>query len=193
MNAGPTGTTGRPTRLDALLSAAAREYPDRPAVSDGDRVRTYAELDALVADLAGALASAGVREGDHVGVYQHRGLDAVAVIHALLRLGAVAAPLEVTDPVERTARMADAGLALLVASPATAAAAERVRACRAGRWRTRSGGRRIPRRAPGHPRGARPAHPRRGLPAVHVRQHRPPQGRAAVPRQRTVLRRLGGR
>ncbi|GCB44752.1 non-ribosomal peptide synthetase [Streptomyces sp. NL15-2K] len=104
-------------RLDELLAAAAVDHPDRPAVVDGDRTIRYARLDRLVDGLADGLVKAGVRPGDRVGVYVTKSLDALAVLYAALRVGAVAAPMEVTDPPERTARIVrNAGLDMLVTS-----------------------------------------------------------------------------
>jgi amino acid adenylation domain-containing protein len=114
-------TMARTTRLGDLLTRAARTYPDRPAVSDGNRSLTYAELDAAAASLATAMTEAGVRPGDHVGLHLPRGADAVVAIHAALRTGAVVAPLDVADPPARLARMiTGAGLAYLVADRDTA-------------------------------------------------------------------------
>ena len=101
--------------LDRLLTDAARRHPDRPAITDGATTLSYAELDATVAALAEALAARGVRRGDHIGVLLPRGIQAVSAIHAVLRLGAVAAPLDPHDPAERLSRMArTAGLGFLV-------------------------------------------------------------------------------
>lgn len=102
-------------RLDDLLDQAAAAHPGRPAVCDGDRIITYAGLDKSVTALAADLAGAGVRPGDRVGILVERSLPAVTAVYAVLRIGAVAAPLDVTDPPERTARMArNAGLRFVV-------------------------------------------------------------------------------
>lgn len=113
-----------PSRLDEVLSLAARDHPERPALTGGGPAVTYAALDTAVTELAAELSAAGVRPGDRVGVYLRKSPEAVSLIYALLRTGAVAAPLDVADPPERTARMAqNAGLAFLVASPRTEAPA----------------------------------------------------------------------
>ncbi|MET9451448.1 amino acid adenylation domain-containing protein [Streptomyces cinerochromogenes] len=111
-------------RLDALLTRAARTYPDRPALADGDRVWTYRELDEAVGRLAAGLASHGVRPGDRIGVLVPRSAEAVLAIHAGLRAGAVVAPLDVRNPVARTSRMLrQAGLTRLLTVPASETAA----------------------------------------------------------------------
>lgn len=116
--------TTRHMRLDGLLSTTAHDHPERPAITDGDRTIGYAELERSVNDVADALAAAGVRPGDRVGVYMRKSLDAVTALYAVLRIGGVAAPLDVIDPPERTARIArNAGLEFLITSPQTEQAA----------------------------------------------------------------------
>ncbi|MFF5531177.1 amino acid adenylation domain-containing protein [Streptomyces cinerochromogenes] len=111
-------------RLDGLLTRAARTYPDRPALADGDRVWTYRELDEAVGRLAAGLASHGVRPGDRIGVLVPRSAEAVLAIHAGLRAGAVVAPLDVRNPVARTSRMLrQAGLTRLLTVAASETAA----------------------------------------------------------------------
>ncbi|MGA5131192.1 AMP-binding protein [Streptomyces olivoreticuli] len=104
-------------RLDALLTAAARRHPGRPALTAEGRTWTYAELDDAVDALAGRLAAAGVTPGDRVGVHAPKGTAAVLGIYAGLRAGAVVAPLDVADPPVRTAHMVrGAGISVLLTS-----------------------------------------------------------------------------
>ncbi|MFF7124484.1 AMP-binding protein [Streptomyces sp. NPDC008240] len=98
-------TTHAEERLDGLLARAARTYPDRPALVDGDRAWTYAELDDAVARVAGRLADEGVKPGERIGVFIAKSAEAVIAIHAGLRAKAVVAPLDVRNPVVRTGRM----------------------------------------------------------------------------------------
>lgn len=114
-------------RLDGLLADAAHVHPDKVAVDDGTDVLTYAELEDAVQELANALASGGVRPGDRVGVFLAKSTQAVVAVNAVLRSGAVVAPLDVWCPPERAARMVEnAGISALVASPGTARSAEAV-------------------------------------------------------------------
>ncbi|AHH95548.1 hypothetical protein GCM10010174_60650 [Kutzneria viridogrisea] len=103
------------TRLDALLSTAAKLYPERPALAAEGRTWTYAELEQLVEELSWQLSAAGIRTGDRIGVYAGKGSSAVMAIYAGLRAGAVVAPMDVADPPARTARMVhNAGLSVLL-------------------------------------------------------------------------------
>ncbi|UFQ17176.1 MULTISPECIES: amino acid adenylation domain-containing protein [Streptomyces] len=117
---GSTGPGGARGRLDGLLTRAALTHPERPALVDGDRAWTYAELDAAVGDLADGLAAHGVEPGDRVGVFIPKSADAVLAIHAALRAGAVVAPLDTRNPAARTRRMMrQAGLTALLATDAS--------------------------------------------------------------------------
>ncbi|MBE1501819.1 amino acid adenylation domain-containing protein [Amycolatopsis lexingtonensis] len=122
-----TGDSRTPARLDGLLAAAAKAHPSRPALVDGDRTWTYAELDAAVDDLARELELTGVRPGDRIGVFAAKSAEAVLGIHAGLRAGAVVAPLDVRGPVARTRRMREqAGFSLLLTTPSVLGAARSV-------------------------------------------------------------------
>ncbi|MFI1012554.1 AMP-binding protein [Streptomyces sp. NPDC020965] len=115
-------------RLDELLATAARDHPDGAAIAEDGRIVRYAELEAAVAAAADALTAAGVRPGDRVGVRVPRSVAAVVAIYAVLRSGAIAAPLDMTVPPERTARMVkNAGITFLITPPGAAGAAARVK------------------------------------------------------------------
>jgi amino acid adenylation domain-containing protein len=114
-------------RLDEALIASAERYPERPALTAGGEVLSYVQLDRAVFELAGRLADAGLGSGDRIGVLVPKGIPAVLGIYAGLRLGALVAPLDATDPPERIARMAaNAGLRYLLTDARTEATARRV-------------------------------------------------------------------
>ncbi|WNV82857.1 class I adenylate-forming enzyme family protein [Umezawaea sp. Da 62-37] len=75
--------------LHSLFRDRVRRHPDRAAVVDDRGTLTYAELDARVRGLAGALAA---RPGDVVGVRVPNGRDAVVAELAVAACGAVALP-----------------------------------------------------------------------------------------------------
>ncbi|MER6842774.1 amino acid adenylation domain-containing protein [Streptomyces platensis] len=102
-------------RLDALLARSARIHPGRTALEGAGESWTYAQLDRAVDALADRLTADGVAPGDRIGVYAPKTPATVIALYAVLRAGAVAAPLDTADPPERTARMIhNAGLSLLV-------------------------------------------------------------------------------
>ena len=74
--------------LSQLLDEAAARRPDHPAVEDEHgRTLTYAELAHAADRLATRLARWGVGRGDRVGLFLPKGLEAVAAIHGILRVG----------------------------------------------------------------------------------------------------------
>ncbi len=80
-------------RLIDPLVAAARAWPDRPAVSDDAVHWTYRQLDRVAVRGAHRLAAVGIRRGDRVALLAGESAPAVAAIHAVRRAGAVLLPL----------------------------------------------------------------------------------------------------
>jgi amino acid adenylation domain-containing protein len=98
-----------------LLARSAERFPERPAVADGERIATYAELDASANRLGRALADAGVRHGDRVGIYLDKSLEALTGIYGILKAGATYVPLDPAAPPARLGAIArDADLRCLV-------------------------------------------------------------------------------
>lgn len=71
----------------------ARKHPDRPAFSFGDVHRTYGEMDRRITQLARGLQSLGVVRGDRVAVFMQNRLEVIESYFAVVRLGAVAVPV----------------------------------------------------------------------------------------------------
>jgi O-succinylbenzoic acid--CoA ligase len=79
------------------VTRAARRWPERVAVETVERSISYRELERL--------ATAGARElavapGSRVAIALAPGLDSVLALHACLRAGAVAVPLDLRDPLD---------------------------------------------------------------------------------------------
>ncbi|HAB30854.1 MAG TPA: hypothetical protein DCE19_09060, partial [Gemmatimonadetes bacterium] len=75
------------------LRAAAHAHPDAPALDDGRRVWTYAELDAAVGRMARRLAPLGACPGSTVALVAHPSPLSVQAVWAVPRTGSVLAPL----------------------------------------------------------------------------------------------------
>ena len=75
------------------LRAAAQTRPDAPALDDGGRVWTYAELDAGVGRMARRLAPLGAGPGSTVALVAHPNALSIQALWAVPRTGAVLAPL----------------------------------------------------------------------------------------------------
>lgn len=81
--------TGRP--LDAILTDAAQQWPDRTAVLDatGDTGLSYADLDDQANRAASGLRGAGIAPGDRVLLQLPNGCRFAVALFGLLRAGAI--------------------------------------------------------------------------------------------------------
>ncbi|GAA3074697.1 non-ribosomal peptide synthetase [Streptosporangium carneum] len=103
--------------LLARFRRAVAAAPDRLAVRAAGTAITFADLDARVSVLAGALRARGVRRGDPVGVCLERGADLVVALLAVWSAGGAYVPLDPAYPDDRLAFMArDSGLRLVIAA-----------------------------------------------------------------------------
>ncbi|WP_336214988.1 non-ribosomal peptide synthetase [Nonomuraea sp. LPB2021202275-12-8] len=90
---------------------AVDAHPDRAAVHAPDGELAFAELDARVDLVSGALRAAGVGRGSRVGVCLPRSAELPAALLAVWRLGAAYVALDPAHPAERLAfTVADAGV-----------------------------------------------------------------------------------
>ena len=95
----------RRTLVD-ILTEVAEDYPDRPALDNGVEVLTYAEFLEAAGDVAVALAAAGVRRGDRVGIRIRSGsTDLYVAIAGSLLAGASYVPVDTDDPDERATQV----------------------------------------------------------------------------------------
>ena len=102
--------------LDNWLAQRATSCPDRLAIRAGGIDLDYAELEREAASAARRLAGRGVRRGSMVAIDLDPGLDHVVLLHALMKLGAVAYPLNTRlTQAERDAELRRAEPALVVA------------------------------------------------------------------------------
>lgn len=122
-------------RLHDYVIDAARRTPDALALSGPDGTLTYRELDELAARQGDALRAAGVRPGSRVVIWTGKSIHAVALMQAVLRCGAMYAPVTAANPPVRMLRIAsDCAATLVVADDELAARAAGVQpppGCRA--------------------------------------------------------------
>ena len=110
-----------------LYSCLAAGFPADPASArfaelDDGRVYTYADVEAISARFAVALAALGVMPGDRVAVQVDKSIEAFMVYLATLRAGAVFLPLNTAyTPAEIGYFLGDAEPALFLCRPAHAA------------------------------------------------------------------------
>ncbi|WP_244931496.1 class I adenylate-forming enzyme family protein [Nocardioides sp. W7] len=74
--------------IGTAVARNARRSPESPAWTSGTRSLTWAQFDAEVGSLTGALADAGVRRGDRVAVCMLDGIEIHLAFVAIERLGA---------------------------------------------------------------------------------------------------------
>jgi O-succinylbenzoic acid--CoA ligase len=113
--------------LDNWLAQRAQTNPDRVALIDGDLALTYAELEPEAARAARRLGARGARGGATVALVRPAGAEYVVLLHALMKLGAVAHPLNpALAPAELEAELARArpGLVLRADERLTTAEAD---------------------------------------------------------------------
>jgi o-succinylbenzoate---CoA ligase len=102
--------------LDNWLAQRAATCPDRIAlIADGRRL-AYDELEAEATSVARRLSARGARRGAVVALDLRAGLDHAVLVHALMKVGAVALPLDsrLAEP-ERRALLEGEGPALVLA------------------------------------------------------------------------------
>jgi acyl-CoA ligase (AMP-forming) (exosortase A-associated) len=75
------------TLHDLLYNSVERD-PQKAAVVDGDAQYTYEDLERKSSALGAALADAGVKKGDRVGVFMEKSWEAVVAMLAASRIGA---------------------------------------------------------------------------------------------------------
>ncbi|MHA6760010.1 class I adenylate-forming enzyme family protein [Streptacidiphilus sp. PAMC 29251] len=98
---------GMPATLDYpdcavgdILAGAARRYPDRIAIRDGEESLTYAELYDQALRTARGLRARGVRPGEVVALHQPNSLRYTLTYYGVLLAGAVVSPLSPMLPAE---------------------------------------------------------------------------------------------
>lgn len=73
-----------------LFEHAVDVVPDREVLQVGERIMTYAELEADANRLGHFLASRGIGPGDHVGIYAKNSVEHVVALLAIFKIRAVA-------------------------------------------------------------------------------------------------------
>src|SRR6188472_2750882 len=113
------------SNLASLMTRHAAEAPERPAVKLDDAVVSYGALDDASARLAGLLAARGVQAGDRVGLILPNVPCFPIALYGILRLGAVAVPMNpLLKDREVAYHLSDSGARVVLAWHQFAAAAE---------------------------------------------------------------------
>ncbi|MFD6287004.1 non-ribosomal peptide synthetase [Streptomyces sp. NPDC060205] len=114
----PFPDTDRAGTLIHRFLRTADAFPHREAVVTPDVRWTYRRTAELSARVSAALADAGLRPGDRVGLLFSHGAEMIGALLGALRAGLSYVPLDAAYPPPRLAGMAaDAGIRMLVAGP----------------------------------------------------------------------------
>ncbi|MFI6151817.1 amino acid adenylation domain-containing protein [Kitasatospora sp. NPDC051170] len=91
--------------IHSLVARSVARFPDRTAVETADAALSYRALDERADRVAAQLHRAGARAGSLVSVLAPDRADLAAALLAVLRLGAVAAPLDAAAQTHRLSRL----------------------------------------------------------------------------------------
>lgn len=98
-----------------LFESMARARPDAPAISDGKRAFSYAQLSLESARLAAWLARHGAGPGAKVAILMERSIDLVLAMLSIAKTGAAYIPLDPAYPEQRLRDVIDdSGVTLVV-------------------------------------------------------------------------------
>ncbi|GKQ38417.1 hypothetical protein ALMP_49490 [Streptomyces sp. A012304] len=115
---GQADTVAPEALLPELFQRQAARTPDADALRDGDRVLTYAELNARANRLAHTLIGAGAGPERRVAVLLPRSAELVIALLAVTKSGAAYVPVDPEYPAERIAYMLDDAAPALVLADA---------------------------------------------------------------------------
>src|SRR2546430_14912879 len=79
--------------IPAMAAAAAAQFGDRLAISDGDTRLSYSDLAEQARRFAAALVASGHRPGDRVAIWAFNSVEWVVALLGLLQAGAGLLPL----------------------------------------------------------------------------------------------------
>jgi fatty-acyl-CoA synthase/feruloyl-CoA synthase len=110
--------------LVGALDRNASQYPEREALVGDGRRWTWKNLGEDVAELAGRLATAGLRSGDRCAIVSGNAPEFILALYGVLSAGGVAVPINTRlAPPEVAYQLDDSGAAVVLAAPASAALA----------------------------------------------------------------------
>ncbi len=99
------------------LSARSELSPDRLALSDGQKSWSFRQLNHYVGQLTTRLFQLGIRQHQRVSVLAESNMKTVAVMHALVRLGAILVPINPRlSPNDRNLLVQDADPTIFIGS-----------------------------------------------------------------------------
>ncbi|HEX3682907.1 MAG TPA: amino acid adenylation domain-containing protein [Bryobacteraceae bacterium] len=108
--------TDKPRTVLTLLEQSGKLHSQAPAIVDGNKTVSYAELTQRSNSIASALADLGVGAENVVAVWGERRFESIAAILGILRTGAAWLPLDPSLPLQRiNTIVSDAGARFIAA------------------------------------------------------------------------------
>ena len=77
----------------AALKSAARKWPDRVYLGEGERKLTFGEVDLLTNRIANGLTDLGIKKGESVCTILDTHIEAILMWYAINKIGAISAPV----------------------------------------------------------------------------------------------------
>jgi len=87
--------------VDGVFAELAERHGNRTALAWDNGSTSYRDLDGQATKIAGKLLALGAKEGDAIGVALDRSPETIAVVLAILKLGAAYLPIDLKYPPER--------------------------------------------------------------------------------------------
>src|SRR5215469_4575153 len=87
--------------LSNFVRQAATNWPDRPALIEGEIRLSWADLDRLSNQVASLLLRKGIPKGARIGLAAPKSARIMAAIHGILKAGCVCVPMDPSSPVAR--------------------------------------------------------------------------------------------
>ncbi|ATY66088.1 polyketide synthase, putative [Cordyceps militaris] len=126
---GPPLQSGWPSTLSERVMKICQQYPAKPAIKDGLVELSYAELQSRVDEVASSIISTGCGAGSRVVVQCQPSIDAIVAMLAILHVGAVYVPLDISLPDARhLALVSNCSPSLILYHAATVDRAQRLSA-----------------------------------------------------------------
>ncbi|MAF29856.1 MAG: hypothetical protein CL820_13300 [Croceicoccus sp.] len=101
--------------IHSSFRLVASRFPERVALTEGDRELTYARLDAWSDAIASHLQANGIGPGKIIGLHAADGIETIAAMLGILKAGCAYLPVDPANPVDRIAFMLeDAGAAAVI-------------------------------------------------------------------------------
>jgi acyl-CoA synthetase (AMP-forming)/AMP-acid ligase II len=103
--------------IPELIAQHARWQPEKPALIEGDRRVSWAELDAATNRIANGLIGLGIARGSRLAVLMENGIETTQVLFAAGKAGISVVPINLSvNDVAVAAMIADSGASVVAAS-----------------------------------------------------------------------------